>query len=73
MEMMCLINRLYKPTPNSDRSIGQVLVGGLPLTHVSRRDVKRRVILIDSTPIIIDGSLRSNLDPFNTIQNNLDI
>ena len=57
-----LINLLFRL---NEASRGQILVDGVDISKVGLQTLRKGMAVIPQDPLVIDGSVRANLDPFN--------
>ncbi|XP_051148072.1 ABC transporter C family member 13 isoform X1 [Andrographis paniculata] len=58
-----ILNVLFRLNPISG---GRVLVDGLNIAGVPVRDLRSSIAIVPQSPLLFEGSLRANLDPFGT-------
>ncbi|KAL8042899.1 hypothetical protein ABFX02_09G082600 [Erythranthe guttata] len=58
-----ILNILFRLNPIC---AGRVLVDGLNIGRVPVRDLRSKIAIVPQTPFLFEGSLRANLDPFET-------
>ena len=56
-----------------DLSSGRILLDGVDLGGLGLSDVRRGVCAIPQEPLLLTGSVRYNLDPFNAVANDADV
>lgn len=52
------------PIKNYDLTLGSIEIGGINLLNIGRKYVPRQVAVLFSSPFMITGTLRENIDPF---------
>uniref|UniRef100_A0A7E4ZTZ1 Multidrug resistance-associated protein 1 n=1 Tax=Panagrellus redivivus TaxID=6233 RepID=A0A7E4ZTZ1_PANRE len=45
---------------------GQILIDGIPISEIGLHDLRESVTIIPQDPVILSGTMRFNLDPFET-------
>ncbi|XP_047424944.1 multidrug resistance-associated protein 1-like isoform X2 [Mugil cephalus] len=45
---------------------GRILIDGINIAHIGLRDLRSQITIIPQDPVVFSGSLRMNLDPFET-------
>ncbi|XP_008659190.1 ABC transporter C family member 13 isoform X2 [Zea mays] len=58
-----ILNALFRLVPIWN---GRILVDGIDLAKVAVRELRGHFAVVPQSPFLFDGSLRENLDPFNT-------
>ncbi|XP_024972697.1 ABC transporter C family member 13 [Cynara cardunculus var. scolymus] len=58
-----ILNALFRLNPIC---AGHIIVDGINIADVSLRDLRSRFAVVPQTPFLFKGSLRENLDPFNS-------
>ncbi|OQU75975.1 hypothetical protein SORBI_3010G066200 [Sorghum bicolor] len=58
-----ILNALFRLVPICN---GRILVDGIDLAKVAVRELRGHFAVVPQSPFLFDGSLRENLDPFNT-------
>ncbi|CAM1331108.1 ABCC2 (predicted) [Pycnogonum litorale] len=48
-----------------ERTSGSIIVDGLDISSIGLHDLRSKLTIIPQDPILFDGSLRFNIDPFN--------
>ncbi|CAG8715130.1 13507_t:CDS:2, partial [Dentiscutata heterogama] len=43
---------------------GQIIVDGIDITKIGLKDLRSRITIIPQEPVLFNGTIRSNLDPF---------
>ena len=56
-----------------DLSSGRIILDGVDLSTLGLADVRRGVCAIPQEPLLLTGSVRYNLDPFNAATNDADV
>ncbi|KAL6606766.1 hypothetical protein ACP70R_042419 [Stipagrostis hirtigluma subsp. patula] len=59
-----ILNALFRLAPICN---GRILVDGIDVAKVAVRELRGHFAVVPQSPFLFDGSLRENLDPFNTI------
>jgi ABC-type multidrug transport system fused ATPase/permease subunit len=50
-----------------DPTEGRIFIDGIDITKIGLRDLRSRIAVIPQEPVLFVGTVRSNLDPFNTL------
>ncbi|KAL6861150.1 hypothetical protein ACP4OV_016850 [Aristida adscensionis] len=58
-----ILNALFRLAPVCN---GHILVDGIDVAKVAVRELRAHFAVVPQSPFLFDGSLRENLDPFNT-------
>ncbi|TVU12290.1 hypothetical protein EJB05_45926, partial [Eragrostis curvula] len=58
-----ILNALFRLAPICN---GRILVDGIDVSRVAVRELRGHFAVVPQSPFMFDGSLRENLDPFNT-------
>ncbi|PAN25430.1 hypothetical protein PAHAL_4G300900 [Panicum hallii] len=58
-----VLNALFRLVPICN---GRILVDGIDVAKVAIRELRAHFAVVPQSPFLFDGSLRENLDPFNT-------
>ncbi|CAL5046453.1 unnamed protein product [Urochloa decumbens] len=58
-----VLNALFRLVPTCN---GRILVDGIDVAKVAVRELRAHFAVVPQSPFLFDGSLRENLDPFNT-------
>ncbi|PUZ61888.1 hypothetical protein GQ55_4G314200 [Panicum hallii var. hallii] len=58
-----ILNALFRLVPICN---GRILVDGIDVAKVAIRELRAHFAVVPQSPFLFDGSLRENLDPFNT-------
>lgn len=48
----------------SELSEGEILIDGLDISKIGLRDLRSRIAVIPQEPVLLTGTIRTNLDPF---------
>lgn len=54
---------LFRLLESSD---GEIVIDGVKISEIGLHDLRQRMTIIPQEPVIFSGSLRTNLDPFDT-------
>ncbi|KAJ1258328.1 hypothetical protein BS78_10G066900 [Paspalum vaginatum] len=58
-----ILNALFRLVPICN---GRILVDGIDMARIAVRELRGHFAVVPQSPFLFDGSLRENLDPFNT-------
>lgn len=58
-----ILNALFRLVPICN---GRILVDGIDMARIAVRELRAHFAVVPQNPFLFDGSLRENLDPFNT-------
>ncbi|WVZ82232.1 hypothetical protein U9M48_029518 [Paspalum notatum var. saurae] len=58
-----ILNALFRLVPICN---GRILVDGIDIARIAVRELRGHFAVVPQSPFLFDGSLRENLDPFNT-------
>lgn len=53
-----------------EASEGQILIDGIDISKVKLAQLRSRLAIIPQNPVLFSGTIRSNLDPFDEVDNN---
>lgn len=51
----------------TELSEGQILVDDLDISTIGLRDLRSRIAIIPQEPVLLTGTIRTNLDPFGAL------
>ena len=68
--LMLSLLRLVEPEVN-EKGVGPIKIDGVNTSHVPLSQLRSRIGIIPQNPTLFSGTIRSNLDPFNSYEDSV--